>query len=87
MTETGDPLNIGVKLFEDEVVIVYRPYDEYTEIGEFIVCQWEKYLHIRGVVKGQLGNSDELVMIIAEELRRRNNVITKESISEKNRSK
>ena len=71
MTGIGDPLNIGEKVKEEKVEIIYRPYDEYTEIGEFIVDKWTKYLKVRGFIKGELGFSDELKMIIAEELRKK----------------
>lgn len=78
---TGDPLNIENRLSEDVVEIIYRPYDKYTEIGEVIVAKWTKYLQIRGFIHGCLGFSDELEMIIAEELRRRDNAISKENNS------
>lgn len=71
MSEVTDPLNIGEKLSEDKVEIVYRPYDKYTEIAEFMVVKWTKYLKVRGFLHGGLGYSDELEMIIAEELRKR----------------
>jgi len=66
---TSDPLNIDNKPQEDKVDIIYRPHDRYTEIAEYIVSQWEKYLQIKGVIRGELGYSVELQMIIAEELR------------------
>ena len=65
----SDPLNIGNKLQEDKVEIVYRPHDRYAELAEYMVYKWAKYLKIKGLLKGELGNSDELEMIIAEELR------------------
>ena len=67
--DISDLLNIGHKLQEEKVEIVYRPYDRYTELAEHIVVKWTRYLKLRGIIKGALGASDELEMIIAEELR------------------
>lgn len=68
----SDPLNIGneLQIEKDKVVIVCRPYDKYAELAEYMVYKWAKYLKIKGLLKGELGASDELEMIIAEELRK-----------------
>lgn len=79
----SDPLNIGEKLSEEKVEIIYRSYDRYTEIAEYIVSQWTKYLKMRGTLKGELGFSDELQMLIAEEFRKEKNDITKKTSNEK----
>ena len=86
----GDPLNIyplniyQVTHFcgEERVDIVYRPHDRYTEIAEHIVNQWTKYLKMRGILKGELGHSDELEMLIAEEFRKECNDNTEKTRSE-----
>jgi hypothetical protein len=70
MNGTGDPLNIDNKPEEEKVEIIYRPYDRYTELAEHIVNQWTKYLKMKGIIKGELGYSDELEMLIAEEMRK-----------------
>lgn len=68
----------------ERVEIVYRPYDAYTEIGEEIVDEFERYLIQEGIIHGLLGSRDELEMIIAENLRRRSNVTEKDIIETSN---
>ena len=80
MSGTEDPLNTNAYTYEEKVTIVYRPYDKYTEIGEVIANKFAKYLRQIGAIQGELGYIDELEMLIAEELRRRDDV-TKESIN------
>lgn len=63
----------------DRVEIVYRPYDRYTEIAGEIADEFERYLLQRGLINGLLGSRDELEMIIAEKLRRRDNVTEKDN--------
>jgi len=82
MNGISDPLNIYNKLEKDKVIIIYRPYDRYTEIAEYVVSEWTRYLKMKGVIKGELGFSDELEMLIAEEFRKEKNDTTKKSSSE-----
>jgi hypothetical protein len=53
--------------------------DEYTDIAFNIVNKWNAYLQQKGHIHGILAHTEELVQLIAQELRGRYNAINKET--------